>query len=261
MALILVAGNHPQRRELLHCALTEAGHEVRLARDADETRAVLSGLKPDALLLDTALPGQDGFAVLHALRQNPATAALPVVLLTSRLSDPAHVHRRLNHDADCLFKPITSAELLAKLNWVLARSGPAPLVLLADDEPKIRKPAARALEAAGLRVVTAADGREALDRILELPPDLVVLDVMMPRMDGFEVLKELKANPATASLPVIMLTALYADSNLFGSWASGVDYYLTKPFNPPGLAGCVVRILRGEAMPANLERTLPAGVR
>src|SRR5204863_10059951 len=85
---------------------------------------------------------------------------------------------------------------------------------------------------AGHQVVPGFDGREALQKVESEQPDLVVLDVMMPFMDGFEVLRNLKANPATAEIPVIMLTAKAQDADVFRGWQSGVDCYLIKPFNP-----------------------------
>src|SRR5207249_11911117 len=101
----------------------------------------------------------------------------------------------------------------------------------------------------------AAVGREALDRGYADRPDVVVLDVMMPQMDGFEVLRRLKADPSTAEIPVIMLTAKAQDADIFRGWSSGVDCYLTKPFNPMQLLTFVKRVLE-----ANQELKQPAGV-
>src|SRR5256714_10467656 len=103
------------------------------------------------------------------------------------------------------------------------------------------------LARAGYQVVPAVDGREALQKVESEKPDLVVLDVMMPFMDGFEVLRNLKANPATAEIPVIMLTAKAQDADVFRGWQSGVDCYLTKPFNPMELLTFVKRIFDSQS--------------
>jgi two-component system alkaline phosphatase synthesis response regulator PhoP len=100
------------------------------------------------------------------------------------------------------------------------------------------------LERQGYNVVTAHDGKEALEKVASEKPDLVVLDVMMPYMDGFEVLRTLRRNPETAELPVIMLTAKAQDQDVFRGWQEGVDMYLTKPFNPQELLTFVKRIFR-----------------
>ncbi|MGV3721512.1 MAG: response regulator transcription factor [Actinomycetota bacterium] len=115
-------------------------------------------------------------------------------------------------------------------------------ILAVDDERHIVRLVEVNLQRAGYEVVTAYDGREALEKVQSENPDLVVLDVMMPYMDGFEVLKNLKADPTTAEIPVIMLTAKAQDADVFKGWQSGVDCYLTKPFNPMELLTFVKRI-------------------
>ncbi len=115
-------------------------------------------------------------------------------------------------------------------------------VLACDDERHIVRLIQVNLERAGYEVVTAFDGREALKKIDEEHPDMVVLDVMMPYMDGFETLKHIRANPATRNLPVIMLTAKAQDQDVFQGYSHGVDIYLTKPFNPMELLTFVKRI-------------------
>lgn len=123
-------------------------------------------------------------------------------------------------------------------------------ILAVDDEKHIVRLVQVNLERAGYEVVTANDGKEALQKVQEENPDLVVLDVMMPYMDGFEVLQNLRRNPSTRDIPVIMLTAKAQDADVFRGWQSGVDCYLTKPFNPMELLSFVKRIfdsLDGEA--------------
>jgi two-component system alkaline phosphatase synthesis response regulator PhoP/two-component system response regulator VicR len=115
-------------------------------------------------------------------------------------------------------------------------------ILAVDDEKHIVRLVQVNLERAGYEVVIANDGKEALEKVQAENPDLVVLDVMMPYMDGFEVLQNLRRNPATRDIPVIMLTAKAQDADVFKGWQSGVDCYLTKPFNPMELLSFVKRI-------------------
>ena len=115
-------------------------------------------------------------------------------------------------------------------------------ILAVDDEKHIVRLVQVNLERAGYEVVAAYDGKEALEKVRDENPDLVVLDVMMPYMDGFEVLQNLRRNPSTRDIPVIMLTAKAQDADVFKGWQSGVDCYLTKPFNPMELLSFVKRI-------------------
>jgi two-component system, OmpR family, alkaline phosphatase synthesis response regulator PhoP len=120
-------------------------------------------------------------------------------------------------------------------------------ILAVDDERHIRRLVEVNLQRAGYHVTTAEDGVEALERIRRERPDMVVLDVMMPRMDGFEVLRQLKMDPSTADIPIVMLTAKAQDADIFRGWQSGVDCYLTKPFNPMELLAFVRRIFEALA--------------
>ncbi|MHB0912852.1 MAG: response regulator transcription factor [Armatimonadota bacterium] len=117
-------------------------------------------------------------------------------------------------------------------------------ILAVDDEKHIVRLVQVNLERQGYEVVTANDGKEALQKVEEEKPDLLVLDVMMPYMDGFEVLQTLRRNPETANIPVVMLTAKAQDADVFRGWQSGVDAYLTKPFNPMELISFVKRIFK-----------------
>ena len=120
----------------------------------------------------------------------------------------------------------------------------AKKILVVDDERHIVRLIQVNLDKAGYNVVVAYDGVEALAQIKKEDPDMVVLDVMMPRMDGFEVLSKLQADPTTQDIPVIMLTAKAQDADVFKGWASGVSSYLTKPFNPRELLTFVERIFQ-----------------
>jgi two-component system alkaline phosphatase synthesis response regulator PhoP/two-component system response regulator VicR len=129
---------------------------------------------------------------------------------------------------------------------------PMPLkVLVCDDERHIVRLIQVNLERQGYNVVTAFDGKEGLEKIRSERPNLVVLDVMMPYMDGFEVLKTIRREPETENLPVIMLTAKAQDKDVFEGYHYGADMYLTKPFNPMELVTFVKRIAQGTDDPSS----------
>ena len=117
-------------------------------------------------------------------------------------------------------------------------------ILVVDDERHIVRLVQVNLEKAEYEVLTAYDGVEALEKVAADKPDMIVLDVMMPRMNGFDVLKKLQADPETQEIPVIMLTAKAQDADIFKGWSSGVSSYLTKPFNPMELLVFVQRIFQ-----------------
>ena len=116
-------------------------------------------------------------------------------------------------------------------------------ILVVDDEPNIVRLAQVNLERLGYRVDTASNGAQALARIRAKRPDLLISDVMMPEMDGFELLANVRRDPSLTDLPVIMLTAKAQDKDVMTGYQYGADMYLTKPFNPQELLQFVKRIL------------------
>lgn len=103
-------------------------------------------------------------------------------------------------------------------------------VLIADDDDALRELLVLNLQAEGMQIFAACDGDEAHRLALQVRPNIIVLDVMMPMADGLHVLNALKANPATADIPVVLLTAKATDAEIWEGWRAGADYYITKPF-------------------------------
>ena len=116
-------------------------------------------------------------------------------------------------------------------------------ILVVDDDPVIQKLLSVNFEMEGYRVITASDGVEGLERIRDDAPDLVLLDVMMPRMDGLAVARQLKADPATKQIPVLLLSAKAQSSDIHGGLDAGADDYVTKPFDPLELLDKVAALL------------------
>jgi two-component system alkaline phosphatase synthesis response regulator PhoP/two-component system response regulator VicR len=116
-------------------------------------------------------------------------------------------------------------------------------ILIVDDDARIVKLIKLNVEHAGYRTVTASNGVEALGMIEQESPDLLVLDFMMPKMDGMETLKRLRFNPATHYLPIIMLTARAGDQDVMKGYSYGADLYLTKPVDPAMLLSYIGRLL------------------
>jgi two-component system, OmpR family, alkaline phosphatase synthesis response regulator PhoP len=108
-------------------------------------------------------------------------------------------------------------------------------VLVVDDNADLRAIIRRLLEKNGFTVTEAASGKRALDLLKEDIPDVILLDVMMPEMSGFEVLDHIRRNPTTAKLPVVMVTAKNEDQDVLTGYQTGADYYLTKPYTPEHL--------------------------
>jgi len=116
-------------------------------------------------------------------------------------------------------------------------------ILVCDDDPLVADLLSHRLAARGYRVSVAADGREALARVAEARPDAILLDAMMPKVDGYEVLRRLRADEATAAIPVIMLTARKQEGDIVGALQLGADDFVVKPFIPEELMSRLARLI------------------
>lgn len=121
----------------------------------------------------------------------------------------------------------------------------SPKVLVVDDDPAILRLLNQSLEIEGYTVSTATDGEEALAELPRSDPDIVVLDVMMPKLNGLDVLERIRRDPKTASLPVILLTAKSSKEDVWEGWQRGVDYYMTKPFDMEELLRFISYVIEG----------------
>ncbi|MBC7808349.1 MAG: response regulator [Akkermansiaceae bacterium] len=122
-------------------------------------------------------------------------------------------------------------------------SPPAARILVVDDEPAIVRLMEYVLDRQGYAVRTAADGEQALRVVAEFRPELILLDVMMPRKDGYTVAEAIRADPDLAGTPIIMLSAKAQDTDVEQGLAAGANLYLTKPFEPDGLLETVAKCL------------------
>ena len=182
-------------------------------------------LKPYAITLDVMMPGKDGWQVIQELKSTPETREIPVVMCT--IVGEEEYGLTLGA-ADYLLKPILEHDLLSALNR-LDREAGHHLVLVVDDQPEDRKLLRRILEAQeGYEVIEASGGQEAITLIQQRPPDIIILDLMMPNVDGFAVLEAVKTDKNTRSIPIIVVTAKELTQDEKETLTSGVESLLQK---------------------------------
>jgi CheY-like chemotaxis protein len=153
-------------------------------------------------LLDVLMPHVDGWTVLAAIKGDPDLADIPVILMT--IVDEKNRGYALGA-ADYMVKPVDRERLVAVLKDVAGGAGRR--VLIVDDDDILRHGLRQGLENEGWRVSEADNGRAGLERLVEAPPDVIVLDLMMPHMDGFELCDELRKSTAWCRIPVVVITA------------------------------------------------------
>jgi signal transduction histidine kinase/CheY-like chemotaxis protein len=197
---VLVIDDEPSVRDLMQRFLSKEGFRVVTASGGEEGLRLARALRPDVITLDVMMPDMDGWAVLTALKANAETTDIPVIMVT--IVDDRNMGYALGA-ADYLTKPVDRERLVA----VLARHRRDLSVLVVDDDPALRERLRRVLNREGYRVVEAENGRVALDRIREARPGVILLDLMMPEMDGFEFVHRFQTQGAWRGIPIVVMTA------------------------------------------------------
>ncbi len=225
---ILVVDDEPSIRELLKYELAAEGYAVLEAANGEDTLDIARREHPAIITLDVLMPGIDGFAILNLLHNDPETAAIPVILVS--VIDDREQGFRLGA-VDYVVKPIDRKEFVDSIHRVAARldGERRRTVLVVDDDRAIVDALQVMLTAEAFDVLIAYDGEAAIDLAVAHHPDVIVLDLNLPGVDGYEVMRRLKAMPETHATPIVVLTASELSRAKTKSLALGASEYLTKP--------------------------------
>jgi signal transduction histidine kinase/CheY-like chemotaxis protein len=207
MPVVLMVEDDPLAAELLARQLDRAGFRTEIVTKGSDVVARASALQPAAITLDILLPDLDGWEVLARLKRDETTRAIPVVVIS--VVDTPELGLALGA-MDYFVKPVIAKDLIARLstfNLTLRDAGDKVDVLVVDDEPANREWLSGILKPAGFNVISASGGAEAIDLARSRKPDLVLLDLMMPEVSGFDVVEALRSDPATRQMPIMVLTA------------------------------------------------------
>ncbi len=238
---VLVVDDDDDFRTLVRAQLHNAGYEVLDARDAASALQIARTMRPDVITVDLLMPGLDGWEFIERLRAEAALARIPVIVV-SGVPEALDSHRRPDGVA-VVTKGEGIERLLREIGQALG-SRHGATVLVAEDDADLRGVLTASLTRNGHRVLQARDGAEALAAIEREPVDLLVLDLMMPNIDGYEVLARLRSNDRDARIPVIVVSGADRSSSELRSLRLGANVYLTKPIEAAGLAEEVTRLLK-----------------
>jgi len=200
---VLVIDDEPTARDMIGRMLTKEGYRVVTAATGPDGLKLAAEVNPDVITLDIMMAGMDGWSVLSQLKANPVVADIPVVVIT--IIDDRNLSFALGA-SDYLTKPIDREQLAAVIRRVRSTSDNKS-VLIVEDDPGARKMMRRLFEKEGWSVTEAENGRVGLEAVAQHTPGLVLLDLMMPEMDGFEFIEHLRGSEEGTHIPVVVLTA------------------------------------------------------
>ncbi len=201
--IVLAIDDDPEALEIIERMLVKAGLSVVTAGSAEDGLRLAHEIRPSVITLDVVMPDMDGWSVLRALKADPVLADIPVVMLTM-VDDKSQAFAL--GATDFLTKPVEREQLLQVVERCQRPDERRTVLIVEDDEPT-REVMARTLAKSDYRVLQAGNGREALDHLAVENPGLILLDLMMPVMDGFDFLLEMRTHPDWLSIPVVVVTA------------------------------------------------------
>jgi signal transduction histidine kinase/CheY-like chemotaxis protein len=235
---VLVVDRDPAVAELISTYLENRGYETLVAHSAREALEKAIEYRPALITLDVMLDDMRGFDLLQGFKDDERTADIPVVVL-SIVCDRGRSLRL--GAADYLEKPIDSSRLVGIVDSLVGALS-SPLVLVVDDDRDIVDVLARTMQARGFAVACAYDGREALKAVSAQHPDLILLDLQMPVMDGYEVIEHIKTDDETKEIPIVVMTAHRIDEDRVGVLQFAADQ-VSKPLSAEAVAEHVERVL------------------
>ena len=258
---ILIIDDEADTRDVLRRRLKTSGFDVLEAANGPSGFDIAKQQKPDLIILDILMPGQDGLQTYRFLVQDPLTRTIPIIFLTALSARIPSGFQKNHYVLGKPYNPIELIQLIQKaLTGELHATAKAEMtqresqkrtvhggpkrILVIDDDIDARQIARHQLTAAGYSVFAARDGLEGLSLARQDPPDLIILDLIMPKQDGLKVYQTLKQGPGTKEIPVIFLTGLASESDLMGKGLGKDSVVLGKPYTSDQLVQEVHRALK-----------------
>jgi PAS domain S-box-containing protein len=228
MPLVLIIEDNPQASQLIQMYLQEAGYRTETAKDGSEGLEKAKRLKPNIITLDMIMPIKDGWQVLKELKRHPICKDIPIIIIS--ITDEKKLGFSMGA-IDYFVKPVNKEELLTaiqKLPHPLTKQNEHPKVLIIDDDRTAAELIQVILESEGYTVIKTTNGREGVRLAASEAPDLIILDLIMPEMSGFNVAYQLKQNAHTRNTPIIILTSMEVDEETREQMAGYISTMMSK---------------------------------
>ncbi|MBG0791014.1 MAG: response regulator [Desulfovibrionaceae bacterium] len=225
--------------------LAPVGAKIHVAHDAAEGQRIVENTPLDLIITDVDMPGRSGLEFCDWIKRNPGTADTPVIILSSRETD-RDIDRGFEVGADAYVpKSAAGSDMVPRIEQVLDRVALARdrLILLIDDSKAVRSIMGDGLRRAGFKVEAAQNGEEALEVLDSVVPDLILMDLIMPGINGLELCREIQSREALASVPIVVMSRVSDKVVMRRMIQDGISAYVTKPIGINNLVQVLKRIL------------------
>lgn len=240
--LVLVVDDDINLGDFVSERLKQKGIRVLTARDGNAALTILTRETPDLIILDIMMPGITGHEVLRRIKQDPQFFKIPIIMLTAQTEQKDVVSALHGGAIDYVVKPVDMDKLIIRVEKVLDSSRYE--IVVADNDALLLQLIGNWYREKGFRVKLLEDGQKAWNYIIAHVPDLVVLDRMMPGLEGLSVLKNMREEESTQDIPVIILSARKQERDIAEAMKRGAQAYLAKPFIPDDLMERSMKLLR-----------------
>lgn len=244
MANILLVEDDELSYELASELLGRANHTVSWAKDGERCFEALNLDKPDLILMDIGLPLEDGLSLTKKIKANTATRDIPIVAFSAMVMPKDKEQAFLAGCEGFIPKPIEVSSFVSRVESYIKDKHKSHNLLVVDDNIMNAEIIKDTMESLKQKVTIANNGKQALEIIEREKFDLILLDIMMPDMSGFDIIKHLKVNPKTANLPVVFVSALDSTDNIVKGFNLGSYEYIVKPFKIAELKARILNILK-----------------
>lgn len=245
---ILIVDDEQDIREIIKISLLDDGFSVLEAANGKTAIEIAKKEKPDLITMDIMMPEIDGFQAAKIIKEDPLTKDIPIIILSVLSQDK---NKYMQGIADYISKPFKPEELSSKIKTVLHEVGlsdKSKNILVVDDDPDVIDIIAISLKDKGFNLEGANNGIEALEKLKKFSPDLIIVDINMPKMNGYELIKHLKKDAKFNTIPVVVVTGTYiSEQDKQHGLTLGATKYLTKPFTIDSLVKEIEEIVcRGQ---------------
>lgn len=226
--LVLIIEDNQQAIQLLEMYLNDAGYRTEVAQNGVEGIEKAKKLKPDIITLDLLLPMKNGWQVMKDLKSHPICKNIPIIIIS--ITDEKKLGFSLGA-VDYFVKPVNKEELLETMKKIPIKKNTKrvhPKILVIDDDPTAIELIELILESEGYEVVKSYGGKEGIDVVIKEKPDLVILDLIMPEVSGFNIAYQMRQNPETKNIPIIILTSMEIDPETREKMESFVTTIISK---------------------------------